>query len=220
VALQARRRSQADRLGYTWALVLQENGRSFGRTGWKRDDCVATASEEFEEKGLKEICHRSGIYFGFFSCNQYHIDTDIQNMCSLAAKHLMLFSFKPHLAALVFIAAGSISQALGQAGGIINGFALIGAFGGLVFAGWQAKMGRTEMIKYGLLGSALCGLAWEPVGFEGGAETEACASNSKCCGPLDRLLKLRCAEKFIERPAENDCRVGSAARQERAQPVW
>jgi hypothetical protein len=84
----------------------------------------------------------------------------MKNMYSLAAKHLMLFSFKPHLAALMFIAAGSISQALGQAGGIINGFALIGAFGGLVFAGWQAKMGRTEMIKYGLLGSALCGLAW------------------------------------------------------------
>jgi hypothetical protein len=81
-------------------------------------------------------------------------------MYSLAAKHLMMLSFKPHLATLVFIAAGSISQALGQAGGIINGFALIGAFAGLVFAGWAAKMGRTEMIKYGLLGSALCGLAW------------------------------------------------------------
>jgi hypothetical protein len=84
----------------------------------------------------------------------------MQNMYSLAAKHLMLFAFKPHLAALVFIAAGSISQALGQAGGTINAFALIGAFAGLVFAGWAAKMGRTEMIKYGLLGSALCGLAW------------------------------------------------------------
>jgi hypothetical protein len=82
------------------------------------------------------------------------------SMYSLAAKYLMVLSFKPCLATLVFIAAGSISQALGQAGGIINGFALIGAFGGLVFAGWQAKMGRTEMIKYGLLGSALCGLAW------------------------------------------------------------
>ena len=81
-------------------------------------------------------------------------------MYSLVIKHLVLFSLKPHLATLVFIAAGSISQALGQAGGIINGFALVGAFGGLVFAGWQAKMGRTEMIKYGLLGSALCGLAW------------------------------------------------------------
>ena len=67
-------------------------------------------------------------------------------MYGLAAKHLIMLSFKPHLATLVFIAAGSISQALGQAGGIINGFALIGAFGGLVFAGWQAKMGRTEMI--------------------------------------------------------------------------
>src|SRR5258707_6208405 len=87
---------------------------------------------------------------------KYHTDTDMKNMYSLAAKHLMLFSFKPHLAALMFIAAGSISHALGQAGGIINGFALIRAFGGLVFAGWQAKMGRTEMIKYRLLVSAMC----------------------------------------------------------------
>jgi hypothetical protein len=160
MALQARRRSQADRLGYTWALVLQENGRSFGRAGWKRDNCVATASEEFEEKGLNGIVPERYRLRDFFLAIKYHVDTDIQNMYSLAAKHLMLFSFKPHLAALMFIAAGSISQALGQAGGIINGFALIGAFGGLVFAGWQAKMGRTEMIKYGLLGSALCGLAW------------------------------------------------------------
>jgi hypothetical protein len=42
------------------------------------------------------------------------------------------------LASAVFLAAGSISQALGQAGGIINAFALIGAFAGLVFAGWAA----------------------------------------------------------------------------------
>jgi hypothetical protein len=41
----------------------------------------------------------------------------MKNMYSLAAKHLMWFSFKPHLAALMFIAAGSISQALaGQDG--------------------------------------------------------------------------------------------------------
>jgi hypothetical protein len=46
-------------------------------------------------------------------------------MYSLAAKHLMLFSFKPHLATLLFIAAGSISQAMGQAGGIINAFGAI-----------------------------------------------------------------------------------------------
>src|SRR5258707_9488071 len=94
---------------------------------------------------------------------KYHTDTYMKNMYSLAAKHLMLFSFKPHLAALMFIAAGSISQALGQAGGIINGFALIGAFGGLVLVGWQAKMARTEMIKYSLLASALRGLAWSIV---------------------------------------------------------
>jgi hypothetical protein len=40
----------------------------------------------------------------------------------------------------------------------------------------------------------LCRDAQEPVGFELELN-EACASNSKCCGPLDRLLKLRCAEK-------------------------
>jgi hypothetical protein len=81
-------------------------------------------------------------------------------MYSLLAKPLMVLAMQPHLAAGMFVAAGSISQAMGQAGGIINAFGAIGAFGGLVFAGWAAKMGRTEMIKYGLLGSALCGLAW------------------------------------------------------------
>src|ERR1700756_5327223 len=94
-------------------------------------------------------------------------------MHSLAIKHLMLLGLKPHLAALVFLAAGSISQALGQAGGIINAFVLIGASAGLVFAGWAAKMGRTEMIKYGLLGSALCGLAWAIVSamFQAGGQS-------------------------------------------------
>jgi hypothetical protein len=131
MALQARRRSQADRPRYTRALVLQENGRSFGRTRWKRANSVATASEEFEEKGLNGIAPERYRLRDFFLAMKYQRDTYIQNMYSLAAKHLMLFRFKPHLAALMFIAAGSISQALGQAGGIINGFALIGAFGGL-----------------------------------------------------------------------------------------
>jgi hypothetical protein len=59
-------------------------------------------------------------------------------MYSLAMKPLAVLAVKPHLASAVFLAAGSISQALGQAGGIINAFALIGAFAGLVFAGWAA----------------------------------------------------------------------------------
>lgn len=94
-------------------------------------------------------------------------------MFSLTAKHLLLLGLKPQLAAVGFLAAGSISQAMGQVGGIINAFAIIGAFGGLVFAGWQAKMGRTEMIKYGLLGSALCGLAWAIVNamFQAGGQS-------------------------------------------------
>jgi len=93
-------------------------------------------------------------------------------MCSLGVKHLLLLGMKPQLAAVMFLAAGSISQALGQAGGIINAFAIIGSFAGLVFAGWAAKMGRTEMIKYGLLGSALCGLAWAIVNamFQAGGQ--------------------------------------------------
>jgi hypothetical protein len=93
-------------------------------------------------------------------------------MFSLGVKHLLLLGLKPQLAAVVFLAAGSISQALGQAGGIINAFAIIGSFAGLVFAGWAAKMGRTEMIKYGLLGSALCGLAWAIVNamFQAGGQ--------------------------------------------------
>ena len=95
------------------------------------------------------------------------------NMYSLAVKPLTVLAVKPHLATMMFLAAGSISQALGQAGGIINAFALIGAFAGLVFAGWAAKMGRTEMIKYGLLGSALCGLAWAIVSamFQAGGQS-------------------------------------------------
>ena len=56
-------------------------------------------------------------------------------MFSLGVKHLLLLSLKPQLAVVVFLAAGSISQALGQAGGIINAFAIIGSFAGLVFAG-------------------------------------------------------------------------------------
>jgi hypothetical protein len=89
-------------------------------------------------------------------------------MYSLAMKHLAVLAVKPHLATMMFLAAGSISQALGQAGGIINAFALIGAF-----AGWAAKMGRTEMIKHGLLGSALCGLAWAIVSamFQAGGQS-------------------------------------------------
>jgi hypothetical protein len=63
------------------------------------------------------------------------------SMYSLTIKPLAVLPVKPHLASAVFLAAGSISQALGQAGGIINAFALIGAFAGLVFAGWAAKNG-------------------------------------------------------------------------------
>ena len=94
------------------------------------------------------------------------------SMFSLLGKHVLLIGLKPQLAAVVFLAAGSISQALGQAGGIINAFAVIGAFAGLIFAGWSAKMGRTEYIKYGLLGSALCGLAWAIVNamFQAGGQ--------------------------------------------------
>jgi len=50
----------------------------------------------------------------------------VADMYSLAVNHLMVFSLKPYLAALVFLAAGTISQALGQAGGIINAYRLLG----------------------------------------------------------------------------------------------
>jgi hypothetical protein len=95
------------------------------------------------------------------------------NMYSLAMKPLMALAFKLHLASAALLAAGSIGHALGQAGGIINACGLIGSFAGLVFAGWAAKMGRTEMIKYGLLGSALCGLAWAIVSamFQAGGQS-------------------------------------------------
>ena len=81
-------------------------------------------------------------------------------MESLLAKPLMLIALKPQLGVMVFLAAGSITQAMGQAGGIINAFGVVGAFAGLVFSGWAALTGRTEHIKYGFIGSALCGLAW------------------------------------------------------------
>jgi hypothetical protein len=41
---------------------------------------------------------------------------------------------------------------------------------------------------------------WEPVGFDGRNWTKACSSNPKARGPVDRLIKLRFAEKFSERP--------------------
>jgi hypothetical protein len=81
-------------------------------------------------------------------------------MTAILAKPLTLLALKPQIGTMFFLAAGGIGQALGQAGGIINAFRIIGAFAGLVFAGWAALSGRTEQIKYGLMGSALCGLAW------------------------------------------------------------
>lgn len=66
----------------------------------------------------------------------------------------------PKLIATTFLAAGSVTQALGQAGGIINSFGFIGCFAGVVYAGYNAMQGHTDKIKYGLLGAALCGLAW------------------------------------------------------------
>ena len=65
-------------------------------------------------------------------------------MYSLAMKPLMALAFKPHFATVMLLAAGSIGQALGQAGGIINAFGLIGSFAGLVFAGWAAKNGANR----------------------------------------------------------------------------
>ena len=78
----------------------------------------------------------------------------------LIEKTLVLLTLKPQLATTALFLAAGVSGPLGQAAGIINGFGLVGAFGGLVYAGWSSLSGRTEQIKYGLMGSALCGLAW------------------------------------------------------------
>ena len=57
-------------------------------------------------------------------------------------------------------AAGPLQQNLGQVAGVLNAIAVILFFGGLLMAAIMFMIGRTEYLKYGLVGAGLGGLAW------------------------------------------------------------
>ena len=57
-------------------------------------------------------------------------------------------------------AAGNLQQNLGQVAGVLNAIAVILFFGGLLMAAIMFMIGRTEYLKYGLVGSGVGGLAW------------------------------------------------------------
>jgi hypothetical protein len=57
-------------------------------------------------------------------------------------------------------AAGNLQQNLGQVAGVLNAIAVLLFFGGLLMAAIMFMIGRTEYLKYGLVGAGLGGLAW------------------------------------------------------------
>lgn len=57
-------------------------------------------------------------------------------------------------------AAGGLTQNLGQVAGVLNAIAILLFFGGLLMAAIMFMIGRTEYLKYGLVGSGVGGLAW------------------------------------------------------------
>ena len=57
-------------------------------------------------------------------------------------------------------AAGNLQQNLGQVAGVLNAIAILLFFGGLLMSAIMFMIGRTEYLKYGLVGSGLGGLAW------------------------------------------------------------
>jgi hypothetical protein len=57
-------------------------------------------------------------------------------------------------------AAGGLTQNLGQVAGVLNSIAILLFFGGLLMAAIMFMIGRTEYLKYGLVGSGIGGLAW------------------------------------------------------------
>ena len=56
--------------------------------------------------------------------------------------------------------AGNLQQNLGQVAGVLNAIAGILFFGGLLMSAIMFMIGRTEYLKYGLVGAGLGGLAW------------------------------------------------------------
>ena len=57
-------------------------------------------------------------------------------------------------------AAGNLQQNLGQVAGVLNAIAILLFFGGLLMSAIMFMIGRTEYLKYGLVGAGLGGLAW------------------------------------------------------------
>ncbi len=56
--------------------------------------------------------------------------------------------------------AGALTDNLGQVAGVLNAIAILLFFGGLLMAAIMFMIGRTEYLKYGLVGAGVGGLAW------------------------------------------------------------
>ena len=65
-----------------------------------------------------------------------------------------------NLPVIPFLAQANLQQNLGQVAGVLNAIAVILFFGGLLMAAIMFMIGRTEYLKYGLVGSGIGGLAW------------------------------------------------------------
>lgn len=60
----------------------------------------------------------------------------------------------------IVFAQGQLTQNLGQVAGVLHSIALVLFFGGLLMSAIMFMIGRTEYLKYGLVGAGLGGLAW------------------------------------------------------------
>ncbi len=58
------------------------------------------------------------------------------------------------------LAASDLTGQMSKVAGILNTVAVVLVFFGLVLAGVFYMMGRTEYMKYGLVGAAIGGLSW------------------------------------------------------------
>ena len=61
---------------------------------------------------------------------------------------------------LPVLANGQLTQNLGQVAGVLHVIALILFFGGLLMSAVMFMMGRTEYLKFGLVGAGVGGLSW------------------------------------------------------------
>ena len=60
----------------------------------------------------------------------------------------------------VLAVAGGLQDNLGQVAGVLNAIAILLFFGGLLMSAIMFMIGRTEYLKYGLVGAGLGGLSW------------------------------------------------------------